>query len=602
MKKKVSDIVSDFLIKKEISHMFGIIGSGCAHIFDSIFNNGYTDLICTHHEQAAVMAAGTYYRLHNRMSAALLTTGAGSTNGVTGVVNLWMDSIPCVVISGNENSKFTTSENKLRVWGIQGYDSTEMVKKVTKYAVRVMEPEDILFELEKSFHIALSGRPGPVWIDIPMNVQSAIVDVEALRHFEPTAPSLPAIPSLEISGVVERLRGAKRPLLWLGHGIRMSGYVSKLEAFLERVRVPSLVSWAGLDMIPTDHPLNVGRAGVYGQRASNFVLQNCDYLLTLGTRLAMPQVGYDITELARGAKIDVVDIDELELHKYSQRYNATFHANVAEFMDALLNQLGSEHIQAPQPWMSYIKDTKTQFPVVGPEHNDPPGFINSYPFMSKLSELLPEKAVVVTDAGTALLAGHQVLAMKKGQRMMTSTALGEMGYGLPGAIGASFASPDSTVVCLNCDGGMMMNLQELQTVDHHKLPIKIVVFNNDGYLMIKHTQNAVLKGRFSGVNKNTGVSCPDYKKVAHAFNLPYFEVRTWADFDKNLPDFLAGDGPALCEVFMHPEQLLVPKLSLAIREDGTLVSPPLEDLSPLVSRETLEKVMIVPVHEKSKGL
>jgi acetolactate synthase-1/2/3 large subunit len=602
MKRKVSDIVSDFLIEKNITHMFGIIGSGCAHIFDSIFNNNYTNLICTHHEQAAVMAAGTYYRLNNRMSAALLTTGAGSTNGVTGVVNLWMDSIPCVVISGNENSKFTNPENELRVWGIQGYDSTEMVKKVTKYAVRVMEPEDVLFELEKGFHIALTGRPGPVWIDIPMNVQSAMVDVDELRHFEPNEPKLPAISDKSIDEVLERLKRAERPLLWLGHGIRMSGYVDKLEGFLNRIKVPSLVSWAGLDMIPTEHPLNVGRAGLYGQRAGNFVLQNCDYLLTLGTRLAMPQVGYDITELARGARIDVVDIDKKELDKYSQRYNATFHANVAEFLDQMLECLGKESINAPQTWSAYIRDIKKQFPIIGPEHKDSSGFINSYPFMEKLSELLPEKAVVVTDAGTALLAGHQVLAMKKGQRMMTSTALGEMGYGLPGAVGASFGAPDSTVVCLNCDGGMMMNLQELQTVDHHKLPIKIVVFNNDGYLMIKHTQNAVLKGRFSGVNRNTGVTCPDYKKVAHAFNIPYFEVRTWVDFEKNMPDFLGGDGPALCEVFMHPEQLLVPKLSLAMREDGTLVSPPLEDLSPLVSRDVLEKVMIVPVHEKSKGL
>jgi acetolactate synthase-1/2/3 large subunit len=602
MKKKVSDLISDFLIEKKISHMFGIIGSGCAHIFDSVFNNNYTDLICTHHEQAAVMAAGTYFRLNNRMSAALLTTGAGSTNGVTGVVNLWMDSIPCVIISGNENSKFTTPENELRVWGIQGYDSTEMVRKVTKYAVRVMEAESILYELEKCFHIALSGRPGPVWIDVPMNVQSAMVEVDALRHFEPNDPGLPHLDDKAIEGVLERLTSAERPLLWLGHGIRMSGYVDKLEAFLERVKVPSLVSWAGLDMIPTEHPLNVGRAGVYGQRAANFVLQNCDYLLTLGTRLAMPQVGYDITELARGAKIDVVDIDKKELEKYAERYHATFHANVADFMDRLLARLGKEKIQAPPAWTTYIQDMKNRFPLVGPEHQDPPGFINSYPFMEKLSELLPEKAVVVTDAGTALLAGHQVLAMKKGQRMMTSTALGEMGYGLPGAVGASFGAPDSTIVCLNCDGGMMMNLQELQTVDHHKLPIKIVVFNNDGYLMIKHTQNAVLKGRFSGVNKKSGVTCPDYKKVASAFNLPYFEVRTWTDFEKNVPNFLAGDGPALCEVFMHPEQLLVPKLSLAMKEDGTLVSPPLEDLSPLVSREVLTNVMIVPVHEKSKGL
>ncbi len=602
MKKKVSDIISDFLIEKKVSQVFGIIGSACAHIFDSIYNNNYTNLVCMHHEQAAVMAAGTYYRLHNQMSVALLTAGGGSTNGVTGVVNFWMDSIPVMVISGNENSKFTSPENPLRVWGIQGYDSTEMVRKVTKYGVRIMDPEVVLYELQKAYHIALSGRPGPVWIDIPMNIQSAMVEVDTLKQFVPGAPELPEIDAKALDGVIERLRNAERPLLWLGHGIRMSGYVQKLEGFLQRVQIPSLVSWAGMDMIPTEHPLNVGRAGIYGQRAANFVLQNCDYLLTLGTRLAMPQVGYEISELARGAKIDVVDIDEKELAKYSQRYETTFHANVADFMARLLSRLEGASISAPKPWLQYISETKSQFPVVGPEHKDVGGYINSYPFMEKLSEYLPEKAVVVTDAGTALLSGHQVLSMKEGQRMMTSTALGEMGYGLPGAIGASFAAPGSTVVCLNCDGGMMMNLQELQTVDHHKLPIKIVVFNNDGYLMIKHTQKAVLKGRYSGTDAKSGVTCPDYKKVACAFNLPYFEVKTWEDFETNIPAFLAGEGPALCEVFMHPEQLLVPKLSLAIRDDGTLVSPPIEDLSPLLPRETLEKAMIVPLHEKSKGL
>ncbi len=607
MKRKVSDLISDFLIQKKIDHVFGIIGSGNAHIFDSIYNNQKTEIVCVHHEQAAVMAAGTYFRIHGQVSAALLTTGAGSTNGVTGVVDLWMDSLPALIISGNENSKFTKNENELRIWGIQGYDSTEMVRKVTKYAVRVLEPKNILFELEKAYQISKQGRPGPVWIDVPMNIQSAEVETDELKKIENQKIELPALDQARVQSVIEKLKNAKRPLLWLGHGIRLAGYHEELENFLKEFQIPCLVSWAGIDMLPSDHPLVVGRAGIYGQRAANFILQNCDYLLTIGTRLSMPQVGYEINELARAAKIDVVDIDSKELEKYKERFDQTFHADAGNFISALrkenqkINGL-NKALSAPKEWMDYISKIRNDFPWVGPEHADQKPFINSYPFMEKLSKILPAESITVTDMGTALLSGHQVLSLKKGQRLMTSTGLGEMGYGLPAAIGVSFANPKSQVICLNCDGGMMMNLQELQTIDHHRLPIKIVVFNNDGYLMIKHTQKALFKGRYSGTDKKSGVTCPDFKKVSMAFNLPYFQVKTWQDFDQQMTNFLNGDGPALCEIFMHPEQLLVPKLSLAIQEDGSLVSPPLEDLSPLISRENLKNAMLLPLHTKSENL
>lgn len=609
MKKKVADIISDFLVQKNMAHVFGIIGSGNAHIFDSIYNNDFTEIVCVHHEQAAVMAAGSYFRVHGQVSAALLTTGAGSANGVTGVIDLWMDSLPTIIISGNENSKFTKEENNLRIWGIQGYDSTAMVEKVTKYSVRIMDPKNILYELEKAFEMATQGRPGPVWLDVPMNIQSAEVELSDLKKYSPQAFQLPPLDLQRICSVIEKLKSAERPLLWLGHGIRLSGYHKKLEAFLQHFQIPCLISWAGIDMLPGNHPLVVGRAGTYGQRAANLILQNCDYLLTLGTRLAMPQVGYEISELARQAKIDVVDIDSKELLKYKERFDQAFHADVGNFMQALLDQSQLLHkpgavseIRAPGNWLSYIKKIREDFPWVGPEHSDQAPYINSYAFMEKLSSMLPEKSITVTDMGTALLSGHQVLSLKKDQRLMTSTGLGEMGYGLPAAIGVSFANPSSQVICLNCDGGMMMNLQELQTIDHHQLPIKIVVFNNDGYLMIKHTQKALFKGRYSGTDKKSGVTCPDYQKVSSAFNLPYFQVKTWNDFETQMPLFLNRQGPAICEVYMHPEQLLVPKLSLAIQEDGTLVSPPLEDLSPLLPRDVLKRSMLIPMHSKSENL
>lgn len=601
---KVSEQIAEALEKLGIEHVFGIIGAGNVHLFEAITRRGFSEIVCVHHEQAACMAVQTYYRTHGRLAAALLTTGAGSTNGVTGVVSAWADSIPCVVIAGNENSKFCFPENPLRMWGVQGYDSCQMVSQVCKYTQRVTKPEQAVYELEKAVYVALEGRPGPTWIEVPMDIQSSRIPPASMVHFEVPVKSDEVSAELcaQIDSVIAALIKAKRPVLWLGNGIRLAGAEGQIVPLLETLGAPALLTWAGIDMVDSDHPLIVGRAGVYGQRAANFVLQNSDYVLAIGTRLAIPQVGYDLTELARGARIDVVDIDPDEVIKHSVRTEQAIVSDAAVFIQALRDRLAILSVPSKADWLQKCRAYTEQFPWVAEEHADKEGFINSYRFMQHLNGFFKPDQVVVTDMGTALLCAHQVLRIKDGQRLMTSTGLGEMGYGLPAAIGVSFANDRGEVMCLNCDGGMMMNLQELQTVVHHQLPIKLFIFNNDGYLMIKHTQNSLFKGSYVGTDRASGVSCPDFSKLAAAFGIPAFQIRHWDDVDATLEKVQAATGPVICEVFMHPEQLFSPKLSVVANADGSLVSPPLEDLSPLLARDVLDKAMLGGMHEKSKRL
>jgi acetolactate synthase I/II/III large subunit len=611
MKCKVSDLVARFLEQKGVRHGFGIIGSANSHIFDSVCFQSDIELVCQHHEQACTMAVQSYWKLTGKPSFALVTAGAGSSNAITGVLSAWADSIPCLILSGQENGRYIQPDAGRRMWGIQGYDSTGTVACMTKYAARVMRPENVLFELEKAWYLATTGRPGPCWLDFPMDVQAAEVEESSLPHFHPNGgiasaeggPLTDKALSRTVATVYQRLREAKAPLLWLGVGVRMAGASAGLLQVVESLGIPVVLAWSAVDLLASEHPLVVGRPGVYGQRAANLILQSCDYLLTVGTRLAIPQVGYDIAELCRGASdISCVDIDPAELRKYPTRVTQPICADAGNFLSELDKQRAVAPLPRKNEWVDWCTRVRTRFPTIGPEHADNGGFINSYRFMERLTHHLKPDQVIVTDMGTALLSGHQALSLRPPQRLITSQGLGEMGFGLPGAIGASFARDRGEVLCLNCDGGMMMNLQELQTIAHHRLPIKIVVFNNDGYLMIKHTQKAVLKGRYAGTDKASGVSCPDFGKVAAAFDMPSFQVRTWEDFERHFPAFQQCTGPAVCEVFMSPEQFFHPKLGLVVGVDGRLVSPPLEDLSPLLSREELAANLRVPLHPKSAGL
>lgn len=611
--KKASDYIAKFLADQGIRHVFGIVGAGNAQIFDAITRLGYTEIVCVHHEQAAVMAATTYYRMTGKVTVALLTTGAGSTNGVTGVVSAWMDSMPVLVISGNENSRYTTDDNPLRIWGVQGYDSTEMVEKVTKWSARVMQAEEVLDVVSRAYSIAGASRQGPVWVDVPMNIQAAMVEESKMNPVAGVVAEAKKAPagaerilqlSEGVAAVEKLLAGSTRPVLWLGHGIRLAGAEDKVRQLVEKLGVPVLVTWQACDILDSDHPLCFGRAGVYGQRAANFVLQNCDALICIGTRLAIPQIGYDLTEFARAAQIATVDIDADELLKLGERIATPILGDAGKFIDQLLGKTNNTCHRAD--WIGQCESYRERYPVVGPEHADMTNeagtkFINSYRFMQALEKHFHDDQIVVTDMGTALLSGHQVLKFKAGQRMMTSTGLGEMGFGLPGAIGAAFGA-GREVMCLNCDGGMMLNLQELQTIAHHNLPIKIFIFNNDGYLMIKHTQKALFSGRYSCSDKKSGVSCPDFSKLAYAFDFPSFQIRTWEDAEEVLPKVQATKGPVICEVFTHPEQPFVPKLSLVQNKDGSIVSPPLEDLSPLLPRAEIKKDMLIGLHKKSDNL
>jgi len=606
MKQKVSEYLADFLADREIRHVFGIIGAGNVRLFEAIAARGYTEIVCVHHEQAACMAMQTYYRISGKITASLLTTGAGSTNGLTGVVSAWADSIPGIVISGNEASKHTHVDNPLRMWGVQGYDSSGLVRSVCKRVSRLQHPMDIGEELSSAFEVAGSGRPGPCWLDIPMDLQDKLVDPELLpaRTFVPGYTSKPDPLQKSVAATLDMLNHAKRPLLWLGHGIRLAGGESLIQPLIEKLNVPSLVSWAGIDMIDSDHPLVYGRAGVYGQRCANFVLQNADLVVAIGTRLAVPQVGYDLTEFVRAGKLVHVDIDPTELAKLEGRVDLPICADAREFIAGLLAHPEAGRLPDYSDWVATCNSYRQQYPWVDRkrEHKDAEGYINSYSFMEELNRCFKPDQIVATDMGTALLSGHQVLKFKPGQRLVTSTGLGEMGYGLPAALGASFATDRGEVMCLNCDGGMMMNLQELQTMAHHNLPIKLFIFNNDGYLMIKHTQKAFYGHARVGTDKASGVSCPDFSKLAYAFGFPAYQIRTWDDVATVLPQVQAHDGPVICEVFMDPQQPFLPKLSLANLGNGTLISPPLEDLSPFIPRDELEKNMIAGVHDKSKQI
>lgn len=601
---KVSDAIAEFLKLKGIRHVFGIIGAANSHIFDSIYRLGYTQIVCVHHEQAATMAIQTYYRITGKISAALVTAGGGSSNAITGVLSAWADSLPGIVISGQENTRYIKSMQNMRMWGIQGYDSTYMVNKITKYTSRVMEPSKAIYELEKAYYIAGHRRPGPVWVDYPMDIQGSMISVDKIAHFDIPNNELVVVPDSTINIVLEMIKQAKRPVFWFGHGIRLSGAQEKLRPLLVRFPFPSLVSWAGLDLLDDEHPLNFGRVGVYGNRAANFVIQNSDLVIAIGNRMTILMIGYEHSEFAREAKIVQVDIDQLELDKTRDMVDLSVLSDAGSFIEKLLSVEDQSvfGVYEIQDWIKACNGYRERYPYVDSQHLDENGFINSYRFIDRLSNYFTENQIITTDMGTALLSGHQAIRLRGKQRLMTSTGLGEMGYGLPAAIGASFASNKGEVICLNCDGGIMMNLQELQTITYHRLPIKLFIFNNDGYLMIKHTQKNLFQGRYSASNKNSGVACPDFEKISFAFQIPYYSIKTWEDFDYVIPQIQSSDGPVICEVFMDPEQYFYPKLSIEVCQDGTLISPALEDLSPLLSRNQLKVEMIIGLHPKSENL
>lgn len=582
---KVSDVIVSFLLEKGITTVFGIIGSANSHIYNSCAESGIK-IFNTHNEQAAVQAAGAYYRTSGKMAVALVTAGGGATNAVTGIVSLWADSVPTLIFSGQEKTEYVKNHGSRRMYGTQGFDMVHMVSKTTKHA-KLVEPSTIQNDLESAYNIAMSGRKGPVLLDVPFDVQSAIVQT---RIWNPSNTSK-VYPNVDdIEKVVKLIQNSKRPVLLAGHGVKLSNSVDLFKSRVKSMNIPTLLTWSGIDILDHENPLFFGSPGVYGQRSANFIFQNCDLLVTIGTRLTIPQTGYDFSEVARNATVVMVDIDETEFKDF---VDVPIKSDCGTFLESMSGVKSS-----CDAWIQSCTEIRKEFPIVEKTHVDGE-YPNSYKLIDAISKHMKDDQIIVTDMGTALLSGHQSIHLKEDMTMFSSYGLGEMGYGLPAAFGAAIAGNGREVLCLNCDGGMMMNIQELQTIIQHNLPVKIVIFNNDGYLMIKHTQKMLFDGNYNAVNKNTGIVLPDYMKVAKAFGYEPFRVKTWSEFDFYFPRFMNYEGPAICEIFMPPDQEFIPKVKGVVQMDGSIFAPPLEEMSPLLPVDVMKRIMGKNISKKS---
>jgi acetolactate synthase-1/2/3 large subunit len=581
---RLSEVVVDHLEANKIEVVFGIIGSANSFIFDSIQKRGTIKLVSVHHEQAAVMAMGAYYRATGKMAAALVTAGGGSSNAFTGILSNWADSIPGLIISGQEQSYYIEDYRGMRMYGVQGYDSVETFAKHTKMSARINK-DNIYEVLPEAFRCTQIDRPGPVFLEVPFDVQGQMIERREVdvyqREFSYTTPTVQSAVDL----ITQQLSLSKRPLVLGGHGVKLSGADSLFKAWISKYKLPTVLSWSAVDLLEEEHELNFGRPGVQGQRSSNFLVQNCDLLIVMGSRLSLLQTGYSRQDFAPNATIIHIDIDERETSKFNYK---VVNEDVHSVLLGLLSHRDDFKLEIGE-WKDYCETIRTELPRVMPEHLADP--TNSYTFIDEFSKKLPDNYTIVTDMGTALLSGFYGFNIKPNQKMFTSLGLGEMGYGLAAAVGAGFG--DKPVMCLNCDGGMMLNLQELQTIKTHNLPVKVVIFNNDGYLMIKHTQNMLFKGNRTCVDKSTGVELPDYKKVAQAFDYTYF-----TDMD----EFLAYEGQAFLEVFMDPNQEFIPKVKGMRMDDGSVKAGLLEEMSPLLPLEVVERIMVAGINEHSKTI
>jgi len=596
---RVSDYIAEFLVQRGVDVFFTITGAGNVRMIESAVNAGMR-YVCPHHEQAGVMASLARLRLGGRPAVSIVTGGPGAVNTLSGIADAFLDSLPCIVIAGQEKAEFMNPANTLRGKGVQGLDMVGVMKPVTKFSACISSPADVRAIMEQAFYEAYCGRPGPVWVDVPQDVQWARVDAPSLKGFE--APSRIEPPATDMAIAADKtlalLRHAERPLLWVGHGIRLAKAEALFRQVFDGLGVPALVSWQAADLVPDDHPLFIGRAGTYGQRWANFALQNCDALVTLGTRLAIPQRGYNDTEFARTAKKVIVEIDPAELEKFRFPVDVPVLGNVADFLAALADA-SRKHPLPVSGWAAWIdrcRDWRHRYPMAKAPTCDESG-VNSYWFIDRLSAKLSRDDVIVTDMGTSLTCTHAAIRLQEGQRLLTSTGLGEMGYGLPGAIGAALAEPRRRVILIVGEGSLMMNLQELQTMQHHGLPIKIFMLNNKGYLTIKHTHHALYGsgGTATATAPATGVSFPDFAKLAPAFGIDYRRIDSPAGLDEWIAEALATPEAVFAEIVMPEYQELVPKSALKARPDGSLYSPPLEDLYPFLGREELAREMLIPL-------
>ena len=579
----VADYVVEFFDKIGSNHVFTVSGGGSIYLCDSLQRSKKIKYISCHHEQAVSFAAESYARQNDDIGIALVTTGPGGTNTITGVSSCWIDSIPVLFVSGQVFLNQTIQNTGLRQLGVQEIDIVSLVKPVTKYAVMIEDPKTIRYHLEKAYYLSLNKRPGPVWIDIPANIQSSLIDPRKLKPFKVIKNKL--IKNIKFKNLDKKIKKiakqiylSKRPLLHLGQGVRISKSIKDFKNFINQHKIPFTLTWNATDIIESNNPLFAGRPGAFAERGANFIVQNSDLFLSIGSRLPFMVTGYNSKDFARNAIRITVDIDKNEVNKKTLDFDCRLEVDAKYFIKKLNSYL---KITKPnKDWIKYCRDIRKKYPIVLDHYKSQKNFVNSYFFIDYLSDLLKNSETVVTDMGLSFVGTHQAFKTKKNQKVFTNSGHAPMGWGLPAAIGASFAKNKKDVICLSGDGGLQMNIQELATVMHHKLPIKIFIFNNGGYLTIKQTQELGFNNRIMGSNKETGLSFPNYKKIAEAYKIRYFKIDNHIQLKKSLHSILSYAGPVICELVMDNEQQQIPKAINKRDKRGKSQATTFEDMYP----------------------
>lgn len=601
MKQRVSDYIADFMAERKINQIFTVVGGGAMYLNDSLGHHPKLHCLYNHHEQACAIAAEAYARVHNEIAAVCVTSGPGAINALNGVAGAYMDSIPMLVLSGQTKSTLTVKSSglKLRTLGNQEFNIVSAIGEMTKYSEMLEDPMQIRYVLEKAYHLATIGRPGPCWLDIPLDIQGAVVETDQLKGYK-ISEETPVMKLDEnlLEMIMQRIVDAKRPVIYAGNGIRISGGFKIFRELVNKLRIPVVTCWDSIDLMETDHSCYAGRGGTMGDRAGNFAVQNSDLVLAIGSRLNIYQVGYQVKTWAREAYTIVVDIDEEELKKPTIRVDLPVCADAKVFMQGILEKVEKRNIPEKTEWLKQCNLWKRKYPVYRIGTAPDLQYVNIYRFMHELSKLLSENDITVVANGSASVVGSQTYVIDKGQRFIMNCGLSSMGYDLPAAIGACVANQKQRIICIAGDGSIQMNLQELQTIVTNKLPIVIFVINNQGYHQIRLTQKNIFHDKLVGVGpESEDLGFPDFEKLAYAYGIPYLSCRNDTELEGILNQALQTDGFLMCEIFTSTEQLFEPKSATKRLEDGTLVSPPLEDMAPFLPKEELKENMYIGLIE-----
>ena len=589
----VSEFIFDFFAQKGIDTVFMVTGGQAMWLNDAVGKSGKYDIICTHHEQSAAMSADAYGRMKNKPAIALVTAGPGSVNAMNGVVGGYTDSAPMIVISGQAALSFVQyqEETRIRQYGVQGINIKPLVENVTKYFITIDDPQKTEYCLEKAYHEATTGRPGPMWLDVPLDIQNTQVDLQYMEKFVPEKEAEGRVSLRQaVKQAYKLLEKAKRPVFLAGQGVSLAGARKAFYDYVNKVRVPVITARLGIDLIESDNDLYVGRPGNYGERAANFAIQNADLIISVGCRLASSLVGHSPKMFGKNAYIYVVDIDQKELDKPGVAIDYKARLDCKDFLTALEQEREAHTLPDYGEWIKLCNRWKADYPVVQPEYKEQCP-VNSYYFIDKLSRCASADAAVLVDTGSCFHVACQTWKVKKGQKYLTTGGLSSMGYWCAG-IGACMANEKRETLVITGDGSLQMNLQEFATIKHNKLPIKVFILNNNGYLLIRHTQHNFMEDRLVGESPETGVWCPDSMEIAKAYGIKGVRIERAAEVEEKLQEVLAYEGAVICEVMTPDWQLLVPRIASDKMPDGRLVARNYEDMFPYLPAEEVKRNMV----------